>query len=62
MKDAFNEAANNLDTTNRIIEETVAIQEQIKETVTNAATQVVTKAANVVAGFGKWLIKMGSKP
>lgn len=62
VKDALNEAANNLDTTNRIIEETVAVQEQIKETVTNAATQVVTKAANVVAGFGKWLIKMGSKP
>ena len=62
VKDALNEAANNLDTTNRIVEETVAVQEQVKEAVTNAATKVVTKTANVLANFGKWLIKMGNKP
>ena len=61
-KDVLNNMADNLDTTNRIIEETVAVQEQVKETVTNVVTQVANKAVSAIASFGKWLIKMGSKP
>lgn len=61
-KNVLNEMADNLDTTNRIIEETVAVQEQVKETVTNVVTQIANKAVSAAASFGKWLIKMGTKP
>jgi hypothetical protein len=54
--------ADSLDTTNRIIEETTAIQEEIQEAVSNVVSNVVSAAVKAVTGIGKWLVKMGTRP
>ena len=61
-KEILNEMADNLDTTNRIIEETTAIQEEIHETVSNVVSSIASTALKAVVGIGKWLVKMGTKP
>ena len=61
-KDVLNEMADNLDTTNRIIEETTAIQEEVKETVTEAVASVAQTVWNAAVKVGKWIIKMATKP
>ena len=61
VKDGLNEAANNLDTTNRIIEETTAVQNAVKEQVSSVVTSVAQKAWNTAVKAGKWLIKMATK-
>lgn len=61
-KDILNGMADNLDTTNRIIEETTAIQEEVQEAVSNVVSNVVSAAVKAVTGIGKWLVKMGTRP
>ena len=61
-KEILNEMADNLDTTNRIIEETTAIQEEIHETVSNVVSSIASTALKAVVGIGKWLVKMGTRP
>lgn len=61
VKDSLNEAANNLDISNRIIEETTAVQNMVKESVTKVVTKALTTAGNTVTKFSKWLIKMATK-
>ena len=62
VKDALNESADNLDTTNRIIEETTAIQNEIHETISNAASAIAKSVVKSAVNVGKWIIKMGTKP
>ena len=52
---------NNLDTSNRIVAETTAIQNMVKENVTKVVSKALTTAGNTVAKFSKWLIKMATK-
>lgn len=61
-KNVLNEMADNLDTTNRIIEETTAVQEAIQEAASNVVSKVVNTALKAAVGFGKWIIKMATKP
>ena len=47
MKDQAEKVAEAIDTTNHIVEQTTAIQEQVKTTVTNAVTNAVKTAVNI---------------
>lgn len=60
-RDTLNEMANNIDTSNRIIEETTAIQKEIREKVSSAATNVVKSVLKSAVNVGKWIIKMSTK-
>lgn len=62
VKDTINEMANNIDTSNRIIKETTAIQKQIKESVTNIAKKAVEKLMKPLTDAVKWFVKMATKP
>ena len=54
--------ADNLDTTNRIIEETTAIQEEIHEAVSNVVSNVANTVLKAVVNISKWFVKMATKP
>ena len=61
-KDVLNEMADNVDTTNRIVEETTAIQNEIHNNVSAVVSNVVNTAVKTVVSFGKWIIKMSTRP
>ena len=56
VKETAENIAEAVDTTNRIVEQTTAIQEQVKETVTEVAKKAVQATVHVIANvlFKKW--------
>lgn len=61
VKDSVNTAADNMDTSNRIQEQTTAVQKQVKESILSIAKNAAKKLVSQLKSSVGWFVKMATK-
>lgn len=61
VKDSVNTAADNMDTSNRIQEQTTAVQKQVKESILSIAKNAAKILLSQLKSSVGWFVKMATK-